>query len=87
MGSYDVLVCKRSGQLMMIELKLKSKAGETIAHLYRPGLDGRPTYAHGEENPLEVLNLEVKYSLIIIQKPSSERGKRWHRRVHQHPQW
>ena len=65
-GSYDALVCKRSGQFMMIELKLKSKAGETIAHLYRPGLDGRPTYSHGEENPLEVLNLEVKYSLIII---------------------
>ena len=24
-----------------------------MAHLYRPGLDGRPTYAHGEENPLQ----------------------------------
>ena len=87
MDSYDALVCKRSGQLKMIDESSKSKAGETIAHLYRPGLDGRPTYAQGEENPLEVLNLEVKYSLIIIQKPSSERGKRWHWRVHQHPQW
>ena len=66
MGSYDALVCKRSGQLKMIDESSKSKAGETIAHLYRPGLDGRPTYSHGEENPLEVLNLEVKYSLIII---------------------
>ena len=65
-GSYDALVCKRSGQLKMIDESSKSKAGETIAHLYRPGLDGRPTYAHGEENPLEVLNLEVNYSLIII---------------------
>ena len=65
-GSYDALVCKRSGQLMMIELKLKSKAGETIAHLYRPGLDGRPTYAHGEENPVEVFNLEVNYLLTVI---------------------
>ena len=65
-GSYDALVCKRSGQLKMIDESSKSKAGETIAHLYRPGLDGRPTYSHGEENPLEVFNLEVNYLLTVI---------------------
>ena len=68
MGSSDALVCTTEvvNLWWLIDESSKRKAGETIAHLYRPGLDGRPTYAHGEENPLEVFNLEVKYSLIII---------------------
>merc|ERR1712223_1925879 len=39
--------------LPILTLLVHTTVGETIAHLYRPGLDGRPTYAHGEENPLE----------------------------------
>ena len=37
-------------QTKNVKIKL---AGTEVAHLYRPGLDGRPTYAHGEENPLQ----------------------------------
>ena len=68
MGSYDMRLCVKEmvNLWWLIDESSKWKAGETIAHLYRPGLDGRPTYAHGEENPLEVFNLEENYSLIII---------------------
>ena len=37
----------------MINDCINCLTGTEVAHLYRPGLDGRPTYSHGEENPLQ----------------------------------
>ena len=48
--SPDVLVVSSSSSSSS---SLSSSSGVDIPHLYRPGLDGRPTYAHGDENPLQ----------------------------------
>ena len=49
-GDFQTTNLKFKCQTKNVKIKL---AGTEVAHLYRPGLDGRPTYAHGEENPLQ----------------------------------